>query len=331
MSGRSDRPSSPNATGRRLLAALLIAFAAFAAVFNPPALRAQTTSAPASTQTAPAPRPEGRQTAAGAARRETLVAPSLGGAILPYRILLPPDYGSAARRRYPVLYLLHGYGGDENDWWERTGLANYAARYSLIIVTPGVGNSWYANSAGDSRARYEDVIVRDLVRHVDASYRTLAGREGRAVAGLSMGGLGAVKFALRYPESFALAASFSGAFDVPRTNLVFAKTSAKLQQSLNSIYGAQGSETRRDNDILQLLARATDAKAQLPYLYVSTGAGDPLPSVMPANPRLADALRAGKVRYEYHERPGTHDWKFWDAEIKLVLERLAELMPAAKP
>jgi S-formylglutathione hydrolase FrmB len=129
--------------------------------------------------------------------------------------MLPSDYATNTQRRYPVLYLLHGLTGDENDWWTRTRLAEYAARYHLIIVTPGVGDSWYANSASDPRARYEDVIIKDLIPFIDAHYRTVPTRDGRAIAGLSMGGLGAVKFALRYPQMFAFAGSFSGAFGVP--------------------------------------------------------------------------------------------------------------------
>src|SRR5712692_5321032 len=82
------------------------------------------------------------------AAHETMPAPSLGGATLPYRILLPADYATGTSR-YPALYLLHGLGDTENDWWERTHLADYAARIHLIIVTPGVGDSWYANSASN--------------------------------------------------------------------------------------------------------------------------------------------------------------------------------------
>ena len=107
------------------------------------------------------------------ATREKLAAASLGGKPLPYRVLLPAGYAQSSQR-YPVLYLLHGAGGNEDDWSTRTNLAAYTSNRNLIVVMPGVGNSWYADSAGDPAARYEDAIIRDLIPHVDARYRTIA-------------------------------------------------------------------------------------------------------------------------------------------------------------
>jgi S-formylglutathione hydrolase FrmB len=239
--------------------------------------------------------------------------------------LLPAEYEASARR-YPVLYLLHGLTGGENDWLTRTNLSLYAAQYHLIIVMPGVGDSWYANSVSDPRARYEEAIVRDLIKHIDALYRTLASGYGRAVAGLSMGGLGALKFALRYPELFAFAASFSGAFDVPRLSGLDG-ASDRLSQTARSVYGERDSQTRRDDDLFLLLERIKPERTRLPYLYVSVGTNDALSSVMPSNPRLAEALRAHKIQYEYHERPGSHDWRFWDAEIGSALKRMSDFIP----
>jgi S-formylglutathione hydrolase FrmB len=187
------------------------------------------------------------------ATRETLTANSLGGAALQYRVLLPADYESSPRR-YPVLYLLHGAGGDENDWSSRTDLASYIAKYNLIVVMPAVGNTWYANSASDEKARYEDVIIRDLIPHIDAKYRTIGNWHGRAIAGLSMGGFGALKFALRYPHLFVFAASFSGAFDAPRTDIIANATDERSKNLLQAL-GEKGSETRRQNDVFQLLAK----------------------------------------------------------------------------
>ncbi|HWT02337.1 MAG TPA: alpha/beta hydrolase family protein [Pyrinomonadaceae bacterium] len=285
------------------------------------------------TQTRPAlqTEPAVRETAAAKTTpaqpsRETLAAESLGGKALPYRVLLPADYATGSRR-YPVLYLLHGLTGNEDDWWERSKLIEYAARYQLIIVTPGVGDSWYANSAGDPAARYEDAIVRDLIPHVDAEYRTLAGREGRAVAGLSMGGLGAMKFALRYPETFSFAASFSGAFDVPLTASLGKKPSARMLSELRKVFGDEKNRARRENDLFALVRQGPPKGVSFPYLYVSTGKSDPLPQVADSNPRFAAAMRAQKIKHEYNERPGTHDWKFWDSEVELMLGRLCVMMP----
>lgn len=262
---------------------------------------------------------------AEAASRETLTAASLGGKALPYRVMLPTDYGKNSRR-YPVLYLLHGLTGNQNDWWERTRLTEYAARYHLIIVTPGVGDSWYANSATDQQARYEDAIINDLIPHIDSQYRTVANREGRTIAGLSMGGLGAVKFALRYPHLFSFAASFSGAFDVPPTARLGKKPSARMLNELRRVFGDTNSQTRRENDVFALLKQPLPKESGFPYLYVSTGKEDSLPQVFASNPRFGAALRARKIEHEYHERDGAHDWRFWNSEIELMLGRLCVRM-----
>jgi putative tributyrin esterase len=265
------------------------------------------------------------ESTATVASHEMLAAASLGGKSLPYRVMLPVGYAQNTRR-YPVLYLLHGLSGDENDWWTRTRLPEYAAKYHLIIVTPGVGDSWYANSASDPQARYEDVIIKDLIPYIDEHYRTVASREGRAIAGLSMGGLGAVKFALRYPQMFSFAASFSGAFGVPLKASLGKKPSARILRELHGIYGDEGSQTRRDNDVFALLDQSLPKGTRYPYLYVSVGKSDPLPEVSESNPRLAEAMRAHKLKYEYYERPGTHDWHFWDSEVEFMLGRLCVLM-----
>ncbi|HEX8845971.1 MAG TPA: alpha/beta hydrolase family protein [Pyrinomonadaceae bacterium] len=253
-------------------------------------------------------------------------AKSLAGATLPYRVLLPLDYATSSNH-YPVLYLLHGLTGNENDWVTRTRLTEYASRYHLIIIMPGVGDSWYANSATNPNARYEDAIILDLIPYVDSHYRTVATREGRAIAGLSMGGLGAMKFALRYPQLFSFAGSFSGAFDVPLTASLGKKPSARILKELRRIFGDERSQTRRDNDLFEVLHQPLPKNSRFPYLYVSVGKSDPLPEVSSSNPRFSDALRKSKLKYEYYERPGTHDWHFWDSEIEFMLGRLCILMP----
>ena len=254
-----------------------------------------------------------------------LQAASLGGAELPYRILLPRDYEKSSRR-YAVLFLLHGLGGNENEWWDRSKIAEYAVKLPLIIVTPGVGDSWYANSAGDARARYEDAIVRDLIPYIDANYRTIAAPEGRAIAGVSMGGFGAMKFALRYPQLFAFAGSISGMFDVPITERLGTTPNAKTLNDLRFVFGDEKSPGRRDNNVFLLLAQATKNKTVLPYLYVSTGKSDPYPQVFQSNPRFAQALDGKDLRFEYNERPGAHAWRFWDSEIFLMLGRMCVFM-----
>lgn len=260
------------------------------------------------------------------ARRETINAASLGNAALEFFVVLPPRY-TISRERYAVLYLLHGADGRASDWLTRTNLEQVAARFNLIVVLPTVGNSWYANSAGEPAKKYEDAIIKDLIPHVDRRFRTIGNWHARGIAGLSMGGFGAMKFALRYPHLFVFAASFSGAFDAPRTDIVSGATDSR-SQTLLRIFGAKDSPTREANDVFLLLEKLNAPRT--PYLYLSSGASDPLSSVFPANTRFVEALRNKKLAYEYHELPGSHDWRFWSAEIEKALARMSDLIPQMK-
>src|SRR6476659_1259014 len=138
------------------------------------------------------------------------------GKSLPYNIILPLDYDTARTSRYPVLYLLHGLGGHYNDWLLRTNVADYAAQYRLIVVTPEGNNSWYIDNPTAPTDKYESYILQELIPDVQKRYRTIEARYGRAIAGLSMGGYGAFKYGLKSPSTFVFAASMSGAFSAPR-------------------------------------------------------------------------------------------------------------------
>src|SRR5258705_3583437 len=108
----------------------------------------------------------------------------LVGQVLPYNALLPVGYAES-NKRYPVLYLLHGLFGRYDDWITRTTLAEYAAHYEVIIVTPEGHDNWYTDSAGVPTDKYESYFVRELISDVDARFRTIKDRRARGVAGLS--------------------------------------------------------------------------------------------------------------------------------------------------
>jgi putative tributyrin esterase len=237
-----------------------------------------------------------------------------------YRVVLPANYGSTSHR-YPVLFLLHGvFGGFEN-WETLTDVTRYAGASEIIIVTPDAANSWYVNSATEPLQRYEDFIIQDLIPDVDEAFRTLRSSHRRAIAGLSMGGYGALKFAIKYPSTFDFAGSISGAFngsydlDAQRED---------LRDDLLKAFGPAGSSTRRENDIFEILRKA-DPK-QLPYLYLDCGTGDEFCDV---NRRLTAALRECGARYEYHEVPGDHSWQYWDQRIATLLPIVSKMITAA--
>jgi putative tributyrin esterase len=237
-----------------------------------------------------------------------------------YRVVLPAEYHSTGHR-YPVLFLLHGvFGGFEN-WETLTDVARYSAGAEVIIVTPDAGNSWYVNSATDPNQRYEDFIIQDLISEVDATYRTLRSSHRRAIAGLSMGGYGALKFAIKYPGTFDFAGSISGAFN---GTFDLDAHRADLRDDLLKAFGPAGSPTRKENDIFELV-RSADVE-QLPYFYLDCGTEDEFCDV---NRRLTSALRERGAPYEYHEVPGGHSWRYWDQRISALLPIVSKMITAA--
>src|SRR5437588_5377501 len=123
------------------------------------------------------------------------------GATLPYSVVLPSTYKIAGHGslRYPVLYLLHGLAGHYDNWLSKTKLKGYAAQYQMIIVMPEGNDGWYTDSATVPTDKYESYIIEELIPDVESRYRTISEREARAIAGLSMGGYGALKFGVKYP------------------------------------------------------------------------------------------------------------------------------------
>ncbi len=235
------------------------------------------------------------------------------GRPMTYRVLLPETYG-ASPRRHPVLYLLHGLTGGYIDWANRTRLLEHAAGLDLIVVMPDASDSWYTNAGGD---KYEDYIAVDLVKDVDARFRTLSAVQGRAIAGLSMGGYGAMKIVLHRPRVFLVAGSFSGAFEVLRDD----KPGRWMSDPavFERLFGPAGSPARHDNDVYKLAAEASPRG--LPYLYLDCGTEDGL---LQGNRDFVAILQQRQIAYEYHESPGTHAWDYWDRRLPEFLRVLRQ-------
>ena len=247
-------------------------------------------------------------------REETFHSPALSRT-LKYRVLLPQGYDTS-QRRYPVLYLLHGLTGDYTDWTTRTNIAEYTRTLPLIVVMPDGGNAWYTNAA-DGSANFETSLADDLPKDVVAKYRTVNSRYGRAIAGLSMGGYGALKLALRRPGAFAVAGSFSGAFGVTVEGRYDRMIEATKATPLATIFGPPGSDTRKQNDVLALAAALKAPGA--PYLYIDCGTSDTL---VGENREVVAALHKSGVAYEYHEVAGGHSWDYWDRRVREFLDVL---------
>ena len=239
---------------------------------------------------------------------------------MPYRVVLPVNYKSASdKAAYPVVYLLHGLTGHFDNWTDRTKLAEYAAKHDYIIVTPEGNNGWYTDSASVPNDKYESYIVQELIPEIDKKFRTRADRNRRAIAGLSMGGYGSIKFGIKNPEMFALVGSFSGALGAASfTDKILGTSWKVLTDSIMSVYGAEDSPTRKQNDIYKFIREMPADKIKtLPFIYLDCGTEDFL---MGSNREFANLLLEKRIKHEFRQLPGAHDWKFWDAQIQEFLE-----------
>lgn len=247
---------------------------------------------------------------------------------LPYNVILPADYRTSKTTRYPVLYLLHGLGGHYSDWLTRTNVADYATQYRMIVVMPEGNDSWYVDSAAGSNDKYESYILKEVMPDVDRRYRTLQSRYGRAIAGLSMGGYGAIKYGLKYPSTFAFAGSVSGAFGV--TRYTEKEMGGMGWEPFLKIFGPLGSETRKANDVFEITRALTPGRiASLPYFYFDCGTEDAAQHFNP-NRELSQLFLEKKIPHEYRELPGNHSWQYWDQQVKEVLRIAAEKLRAPK-
>lgn len=246
---------------------------------------------------------------------------------LPYSVVLPPSYKMAGEtaRRYSVLYLLHGLAGHYDNWLTKTKLKEYAARYQMIVVTPEGDDSWYTDSATVLTDKYESYVIQELIPDVESRYRTVKARKGRSIAGFSMGGYGALKFGIKYPELFIFAASISGALDVAsRDDAHPGNAWSFIGPSIMQTFGTAGTKTRAENDLFKLFREFPESSVKpLPFFYLDCGTED---GFFSGSRALAEILLERKIPHEYRERPGTHNWAYWDAQVREVLRLAAELM-----
>jgi putative tributyrin esterase len=246
---------------------------------------------------------------------------------MPYRVILPKDYSASKEKRYPVIYLLHGLFGSSANWTTLTKLPVYAQCYDAIIVTPEGENGWYTDYDSIAANKHESYIIKELIPEIDAKYRTISKREGRVIAGLSMGGYGALKFAFKYPEMFILAGSFSGALGAATYGSSPGMES--IVKTIDDAMGPRGNATRTSNDLFAMVRNASPEKIKaLPFVYLDCGTEDSL--FFQNNREFVALLIEKKIPHEYRELPGAHNWEYWNKQVQEFL-RVAALRLNMKP
>lgn len=227
-------------------------------------------------------------------------------------VIMPEGKG---RGPFPVLYLLHGLSDNQTAWQRRTNIEWYVEGLPLIVVMPDGGRSFYMNGpAGSGLLAYEDHIVKDVVGFVDSTFPTLRRREGRALAGLSMGGFGSFMLALRHREKFVAGASHSGA-------LGFAHLRDDHTEAwATALLGSQ--PTGGPYDCVRLAEQVAQEKNR-PALRFDCGRQDFL---IKHNRYFRKVLTQLDYPHTYKEYPGAHTWEYWDLHVKesiaFVMEHL---------
>ena len=225
-------------------------------------------------------------------------------------VLLPEGDGP-----FGVLYLLHGLHDDYTIWLRLSDIERHVAGMPLIVVMPDGGRSFYCNDPRPNGSAYEDHVVKDVVSLIDRTFPTIASRGGRAVAGISMGGYGAVMLAMRHPEVFSVAAAHSGVFSFaheetpnhPNINVVAEPLPAGKYDCYN-------------------LAEKLKAGSQKLSLRMDCGTEDWL---LEANRKFHGHLEKLGIAHTYEEHPGGHDWDYFDAHVPDTLKFVVRNLEAA--
>jgi len=245
-----------------------------------------------------------------------LGSPILGKAVN-YAVYLPPDY-ETSKRRYPVVYLLHGYTDDESGWIQFGEVQAAADRAiaareipSMIIAMPDGGVAWYINDY-QNKVRFEDMLVQEFIPHIDATFRTRPKREFRGVSGLSMGGWGTLVYALRHPDLFAACAAFSAG--VWTDEEIVGMKQGVWDEVVGPVFGP--GLTGRDRltphfrsySPLELAKTLPEESLKKVRYYIDCGDDDFL---FKGNVALSVILHDRKIPHEFRVRDGAHTWAYW--------------------
>jgi putative tributyrin esterase len=230
-------------------------------------------------------------------------------------VILPTaKWNSKSKRKVPkhqVLYLLHGLSGDHSDWSRKSSIERYVEGLDLAVIMPEVGRSFYTDMA--SGGRYFTFVAEELPAVVHSLFHLSDRREDTFAAGLSMGGYGAFKLALTFPQRFAAAASFSGALDMVT---VPEDPKPEFVEEMCWVFGNLDAIQGSPNDLFHLAEKMVQSKKPHPRFYQWCGTEDFL---IDANHRFGDhALELG-LKLDYSESPGGHTWDHWDEQIQQAL------------
>ncbi len=219
-------------------------------------------------------------------------------------IILPDGYDGVSDKKYPVLYLLHGYSGNHGSWLKiKPDLTRLASFYKMIIVCPDGRNSWYWDSPNDPKMQYETFVSKELVSYLDKNYKTISDLKGRAITGLSMGGHGGLWLGIRNQGVFGACGSMSGGVDI----LPFPEN-WEMKKQLGDF--ADNRQVWEEHSVINQINKIRAGKLSI---IIDCGTGDFFYGV---NKALHEKLNYMNIPHDYIERPGAHNAPYWNNAIE---------------
>ncbi len=233
-----------------------------------------------------------------------------------YAIYLPKDYEKNTDKSYPVLYLLHGGGGTHVDWPQSGRLADVVnplidanEAEEMIIVCPEAGKT-FMNYFNNPDWMYEDYFFQELIPHIESTYRVIADKQHRAIAGLSMGGQGTIVYAYHHPEMFCAAYSMSG-YLYRHDNLFWIDFNNPIQKKIHQLV--------EDNNCIKFVQNASPEKIEAMKTvnwFIDCGDDD---FTFKANVEFILAMAEAGIPYQFRSRDGGHTWEYWHTALYLAL------------
>jgi S-formylglutathione hydrolase FrmB len=222
--------------------------------------------------------------------------------------VIVPDNYKKSKKKFPVVYLLHGYSGNYGTWVKSfKEVSQQVDRYGFIAIgVDGNYSSWYFDSPIDPTFKYETYIIDELVPFIDKKYKTIASREGRAISGLSMGGHGALYLSLKHQDVFGAAGSMSGGVDIRPFSEKW-----NIKKRLGAINDFP--DNWEKNTVVNLIELNQNNNLKL---IIDCGVDD---FFIDVNRELHQKMLALKIDHDYIERPGKHNIDYWENSLKFQL------------
>lgn len=244
------------------------------------------------------------------------------------QVVLPTDkYTPSGGPVYPIkplrtLYLLHGFMGNHTDWISRTRVQKWAEENNLAVVMPSGENSFYVDKKA-AHTEYGEFIGSELIDFTRRTFPLSHKREDTFIAGLSMGGYGAVRNGLKYHKTFSRIGSFSAAFLLNQLKQIddpsMIKNPLFSRTYVEALFGDLDQIPGSDMDYKSLIQNLKEQNAQIPKMFICCGTEDDL---LPDNRDYVSFLKDQEIDFDYEESPGEHDWDFWDTYIKKFIDWL---------